>query len=1020
MVPTPSTLPPAPRRRFALLSLGLIAVLAVVLALFHYFTGAERTSPVVTIPQLTPVPVTLPPLRLGLDELAVQLNGYLVTQTYDVAGPYVRPEAAMAWLGLLAVCLVYFLAVVSTLARPAFVAGMALVIFLLMSLNADLLGVFDPLQQYFLVLALTLLGLPAFAFHAFWPAATLGQRLLTFGLLVGILGTILFLQSNFSPAFTALHLASYATMGGAVAFALLVLWVGYENIHGLLWLNTQAENPGSRFGLLPFVLAGGLYLGTLLLYYLNDGEVLIFPNVRLEPYLLLLPAVLVGWLGLRRRAATYGSWVSYWPGAAHIYLVLVALAAGSLGYALATDNNPLVTAGRDFTALALLTCGGAFFLYVLLNFAPLIRKRLRVYRVVYEPRRLPFYTVYVIGLGALGIVQLRNNFFVLNQVRAAFYNNLGDLTRLQSEGQPTNDGLALLAERYYAESDVYDRFNHRASLGRAALYRFRNQRQNEINALRRALSRAPSEKISLRLASLFNEPTDFFDRQKTLQEALENAPQSARLTNDLAQLYTRSALTDSVLYYQQRAATLAPGNTVVRANQLAFLVQNQELKAAQELLRENAPQAGDAALQSNTLLLAQLTGKPAPSTDEIRSDSATALGAAEFGRLYHAGLIRLAMRDTSLLPTLTKLSNQPNNEAYSEQLTFLRALIQYYGGQPVRAQATLLPLLIGTSPTAAYYQQVRAMWFLDQGLYATAAAYFAEAAGNGYTEAALPRAYALALAGRPDSAQLQAAVAARAANPRVARQGQRLRNTLNLDFATQYSSAPDSMKAQYIVLRGAAAGANPTTFLTAAEAIATPAARQTALLAQLPRVLAAGNLEAVRTAVQRYAPTPTTKTAAASTWNSIRGQLYVQAKQTTELQQLVSTGYFAPQHRPYTLYFRATLAQKPTEAANLYAQLVREAPYVTNGLLAAADFHTQQRDYASAYDVLLKGLEYDPESIPLLKAYVLAAVRTGLETYTEAPLAKLSTLLAPAEYATFRSQYEAQRAAQAAEFAPWK
>jgi hypothetical protein len=191
------------------------------------------------------------------------------------------------------------------------------------------------------------------------------------------------------------------------------------------------------------------------------------------------------------------------------------------------------------------------------------------------------------------------------------------------------------------------------------------------------------------------------------------------------------------------------------------------------------------------------------------------------------------------------------------------------------------------------------------------------------------------------------------------------------------------------------------------------------LLTQLPRVLAAGNLEAVRSALQQHAPALTTKNAAASDWNILRGQLYVQTKQAADLRKLVSTGYFAPQHFPHRLYFQATLANKPVDAQRLYARLVKEAPYLTDGLLAAADFHVRQRDYAKAYDVLLKGLDYNPESILLLKAYVLAAVQAGLAPYAEAPLEKLRTLLAPAEYATFRSQYEAQRAAQAAALAPW-
>jgi hypothetical protein len=184
-------------------------------------------------------------------------------------------------------------------------------------------------------------------------------------------------------------------------------------------------------------------------------------------------------------------------------------------------------------------------------------------------------------------------------------------------------------------------------------------------------------------------------------------------------------------------------------------------------------------------------------------------------------------------------------------------------------------------------------------------------------------------------------------------------------------------------------------------------------------VLAAGNTDAVRASVQRYAPPPSTKTLATSAWNVLRGQLYLQTKQTNELRPLAGNAYFAPQHRPYQLYFQTALTPKPDEAARMYARLVRETPYVTDAVLAAADFHTQRRDYTTAYDVLLKGLDYNPESVPLLKAYALAAIRTGLDAYTEVPLEKLRALLAPAEYATFRSQYETQRAAKAAELASW-
>jgi hypothetical protein len=427
----PSSDSSASRWRGPLLLLALLTALALGLLGWYYFTGNDEVLPVRPVAQLTPVPATIATVSIGLAELPVQANGYLLTQTYDVAGPYVQTTSALLLVGLLGAALAYFLATVSTLARPAFVVGMALVIFLLMSLNADLLAIINARQQYFLVLSLAVLGGVAYAFHAFWPNVVFTRRLLVLAVLVAGLGGMLFLRSQYPADVTALHLTAFFTSAGAVAVALLVVWVAYENIHGLLWLNTQAESPGGRFGLLPFVLTSVLYLGTLLLYYWNEGELLVLPGWHLDPLVLLIPAVLVGWLGLQRRSASYSAWVAYWPGASYLYLVFVLLAAGALGYAFATANDPFLAAARDFTAVAFLAIGTAFFLYVLVNFAPLIRKKMAVHRVVYEPRRFPFFAMYLLGAAALGAVELRNNFYILDQVRAAYYNNLGDLTRLQ-------------------------------------------------------------------------------------------------------------------------------------------------------------------------------------------------------------------------------------------------------------------------------------------------------------------------------------------------------------------------------------------------------------------------------------------------------------------------------------------------------------------------------------------------------------------------------------------------------------
>lgn len=1012
-MPASNLLPAPPRSAFwrsPLLLLALCVAVAVALVGWHYFTADDVVLPVQPVAQLTPVPLTVAQVPIGIEKLPVQANGYLVTQTYDVAGPFLRPDAAYALMALLGVALVYFLATVSSLARPAFVAGMALLIFLLMSLNADLLGVFDRQQQYFLLLALVVLGLPAYYFHAFRPTSSFGLRLGVFAGLVAALGALLWLRAPGPTDVTALHLSAFFTAGGAIAFALLVVWVAFENVHGLLWLNTQAETTAGRYGLFPLLLASGLYLGTLLLYYLNQGELPVLPGLRLDPYVLLIPAVIVGWLGLRRRAATYAEWVPTSPTAPALFLILVLLAAATLGYALATANDPILQAGRDFTALAFLCIGGAFLLYLLLNFAPLLRQKLPVYRVVYEPRRFPFYAMYILGLAALGVIEMRNGFFVLDQVQAATYNNLGDLSRLESEYAPDDMAPALLAERYYAESDVLDQHNHKASLGRAALYRFRLQRQNEINILRRALSRRPSEKISLRLAALYNEPGDFFDRLAVLRAALTAHPNSAALNGDLAQLYTRSSLSDSVAFYQARAEAATSDNATLQANQLAYLISQQQWPAA-TALAQTAATSPDAALRSNALLLAQLTGQPA--FPDSHADTTTSLSPARFASLYHESLRRALERDTTLLPHLARLAARPANEGYLDQLAFLRAFTQHYGGRPVAAQNVIGPLATGSSPTAAYYQLLQGLWLLDQGLATPAAARLLEARQNGSSLAALPEAYALALTGQLDSARR---VASRI--PVASIEVRRLLMLLDPGFRNQAAQAPDSLRTQYLVVRGDELPA--ANLVPSATAISNAPLRTVALLAQLPRALQAGQVPAVQQAIRQFAPAVTA--AEASAWNVLRGETYVRSQQIAALRQLVQQGRFTGFDRFQQLYFRAVLAQadkKPQVAAQQYARLVREAPFAENALVAAADFYAAQRDYNAAYNTLLRGIEVNPGSVTLLKAYVLAAVPVGLTEYAQTPLYRLGTLLSPADYATFRTEYEARRAAHTASAAPW-
>ena len=172
-----------------------LAALAVGLVGYYYFTGETSTLPLRTVPHLQPLVLTLDSVAAGPVYLPVQVSGFVTTLTHDVAGPYTQPVAAAAFLLLLAGALVGWVAVVSTLARGPFVAGMVPVIFLLLSLNTESLGVFGTSERYFLYLMLGLIGGGAFGLHAFAEGLPLRWRVLTIGAIVTGLSALLYAQS---------------------------------------------------------------------------------------------------------------------------------------------------------------------------------------------------------------------------------------------------------------------------------------------------------------------------------------------------------------------------------------------------------------------------------------------------------------------------------------------------------------------------------------------------------------------------------------------------------------------------------------------------------------------------------------------------------------------------------------------------------------------------------------------------------------------------------------------------------
>ncbi|QHL87227.1 hypothetical protein GU926_07195 [Nibribacter ruber] len=983
----------------ALYLLLLVAVLAAVgLGFYGFYKGDQLVFPLERQAELYPAEAHLDASSPLLTLIRIEANAYLVSERYTVGAMQLPVWAVWAVLAGMGAALTFFWSIISSLKRMPFYVAIGLGMLWLATFNLDLLGIFSETGRTLLLIVLGVLGGVSYLFHSFLPQVSFIKRFLVFALLVIGLGLAIFYASPFPAEQTAMHLVNYSTMGSMVASALFLLLVAYENLHGLLWFNTQAQQPQRRFGLPQFVLISVLYLGNLLLLYLKQNNVLDLDIFLLHPFLILLCSALVGFWGLRQRQLHYSRFLRFETEAAPIYLVLALLTALNLAYALLLANDAFLKSYANLIVLTHLAYGVPFLIYVLVNFAPLIKQKLRVYKVVYEPRRLQYYTVYLMGSVILVILIMQSYYAVQHQAMAGYYTYLGDLYR-QTEAKP------LLAEQYYAEGADRSRTSQRARLSLLDMYHQGGMRTLELRMLENLLQQNPAPAHYLRYANLLTDQADLFAHLQLLRDGVKAFPENGPLLNNLALLYGTTTFQDSAALYLDEALSHAVDPEVVQANQLAFLLRHGYEAQAKEFA--NKYEGTYSPLLTNKLAIAYLLKQSTPSElPGVLKDSV--LTPQSFAGFYLRHLVPTVKADTAAVTTIDHLLSQEANQPYADDLILLKGLLQQRQGLAREAKATLTRLATSSEAGAGYYKDILGQWMLQAQLYPLALQYFQEAGQARYKDAQLHGAIAAALnqdfglaaqialqpaSAFPDQGQQQAATAIVIASQLTAEQA---------------TSAPDSLKVRFLQLQ---ASQLPVAEVErVAQQITTPALAPVAALPLVARYVQEGNLLEAQRQLNTHFPKNFPNNLLKSQAHVLQGHIWQKAGQWKELEQTLPKLYFAQQHLGTKLYLQAQVAQRnkqSKQATNLYNQLSEKAPGHEQGQLAAASFFSAQKQGLRAYDILLEAVNYNPLSVTLRKAYIKEALQQGLKDYALQGLEGLQPLVSPTEYLTFKREIDA-------------
>ncbi|MDX5346455.1 MAG: hypothetical protein LPJ89_05170, partial [Hymenobacteraceae bacterium] len=953
--------------RFPYLFLLLLAVGATLIGVYHYFTGFDYTLRWETISALQSVDTSIMPFTKLLKNFSTDVNGYLLTEKFDASTPYLNHQAAAAALFFLACCLIFFLTIITTVKRLVYYAGILLLMLFMGGLNLDLLGVFSETSNYLLIITLAIFGISTYTFHAFWTTATFSLRLLVFTGIVAGLGAFIYTTSAYPPVATTLLLVNNASTGLFIASLLFMLLIAYENVHALLWLTTQAPAPERRYGFWPFFVIGLLYMLNLLLLFFKTSELFDLGLIYLDAFLILMLSIITGFWGLPRREHHYRKFFPFAPTASFLYLIGVVLTVLSIGYAFATANDPLIAAYDSVIVMMHLAYGFIFFIYILVNFGRLLSQKLAVHRIVYDPKRLPFFTVYLMGTILLMALLFRANFYVYDQVLAGYYNYMGDLYKA------TGDDM--LAEQFYLEGSVYEHYNVKSNYSLAGIYRERNHINTEINFLKEALQKRPSEKVFARLANMYTSKDLFFEQQFVLNQALDTFPKSPQLNNNMALLYTQTNITDSVVYYLSVAEANASNQVkdVVQNNLLATYILTGLQEPAMELAEEHK-KAKYLPLKSNVTLLYQLTGNTTKETEEIYEPADSTLHDQEFALFYNSVLQNPAKADTNTIATINSLLARPQNQLYDEDLTLLKAIIQQYNHMPNEAKGTLENLSAFSQNSAGYYLDVLGLWMLEKEQYLDAANYFRKSKETGYLPAFMHHAQALALAGKPVEAQIAVNKIYESSDKELINEALKVSELIGLESAEVIAQPSDSMKVQYLMVNRN--NLIPLEVTELVRSIKNPELKLIAQKEQAAYLVTHGQPEEAQKLLASLRKN-LKESELLSDVNLLQAELWAKNKNYEALKQ-VDQFYFSEADKPFTIYFKALLAEqanKPKEAQQLYDQIIKKAPYHEQGVLAAAQFYNDKlKQRMQAYEILLAGVTYNPFSAEMMKAYTLQSL----------------------------------------------
>jgi hypothetical protein len=312
-----------------------------------------------------------------------------------------------------------------------------------------------------------------------------------------------------------------------------------------------------------------------------------------------------------------------------------------------------------------LCIGFLFLVYVLFNFRSVLIENLKVYKVVYKPQKMPFFSMRLGGfIGVLGLFLLSNQ-YRLDQDITAYYNGIGDLHRI--------DQQPLLAKEYYKLAAIYAKTNHRSNYAIASMEKQDHDLSEALAYYKQSTIKQPTPFAFVNTARVYEEQGMFFKAMFALKDGIQQFPGEPHIYNNLSVLYTRTDLLDSAYFYLEYVNGDRGVTDVIQTNTLAILTKSQVEASVDSLQKLTASRYS--ATDNNFTVLANNQHYQLEPESLTLSDSI--LNPITFSWWYNYQLNQRHREDSAQMSAVKNLMKISENEMFRDQLQFAHAIRQY-------------------------------------------------------------------------------------------------------------------------------------------------------------------------------------------------------------------------------------------------------------------------------------------------------------------------------------------------------